>query len=140
MTTYTSFVRNCVHYASRSWSFDRHITNYVVVLHAVVQSPTLFCLSKYLRHLLIYNSHAVTRTKCLPVFDSFCTFLCRAQTCSLGLHRSDYMVDYSVVSMETQSSTGDGGDSGRLCLRQIEINTIASSFFGLTAHMRGFHE
>ena len=49
------------------------------------------------------------------------------QTCALGMHRSDYMVDLS------------GGD-GNLCLRQIELNTIASSFFGLTSRLKEFHE
>ena len=46
------------------------------------------------------------------------------QTCVLGLTRSDYMVDYA--------SSSPGAPDRELRLRQIEINTISSSFFALT--------
>ena len=61
------------------------------------------------------------------------------QTCNLGIHRSDYMVDCSPVSMDTDPGT-DPSVSNQVCLRQIEVNTIASSFFGLTSRLKDFHE
>ena len=45
------------------------------------------------------------------------------QTCALGLLRSDYMVDYDGSSVAPDREPR---------LRQIEINTISSSFFALT--------
>ena len=64
------------------------------------------------------------------------------QTCSLGIHRSDYMVDCSPVSMDTEScdSSADSVLSEQVCLRQIEVNTIAASLSGLSSRMKDFHE
>lgn len=50
-----------------------------------------------------------------------------AQPISLGIFRSDYMLD------------GTNGLSENLTLKQVEINTIASSFGGLSAQMPGLH-
>ena len=53
------------------------------------------------------------------------------QTCTLGLIRSDYMVDYVPSEMT----------DGQLRLRQIEINTIASGLFGLSQNrIQQFHQ
>ena len=63
---------------------------------------------------------------------SDCLFCCFVfQTCALGLHRCDYMVDYKPVPQTSSSG---------LSLKQIEMNTIASSFFGLTSQLKGFHK
>ena len=50
------------------------------------------------------------------------------QPISLGIFRSDYMLD------------GTNGLSENLTLKQVEINTIASSFGGLSAQMPGLHK
>jgi len=48
------------------------------------------------------------------------------------------MVDDSGVAVETNSDSAGGR---QLCLRQIEVNTIASSFAGLTSTVvRDFQE
>lgn len=49
------------------------------------------------------------------------------QPISLGIFRSDYMLD------------GTNGWSENLTIKQVEINTIASSFGGLSAQMPGLH-
>ena len=51
------------------------------------------------------------------------------QDLSLGLFRSDYMVH--------QSTSGSGSTSG---LKQVEFNTIASSFGGLSSQVSGLHQ
>lgn len=58
-----------------------------------------------------------------------CLFTClllSLQTCVLGIHRCDYMLDWR----ET-----DG-----LALRQIEMNTISCGMMGLNAGLKSFHE
>ncbi|XP_030590685.1 glutathione synthetase [Archocentrus centrarchus] len=49
----------------------------------------------------------------------------RSQTIVLGLNRSDYMLDQR--------------ENGTSSLKQIEINTIAASFGGLSSHTPGLH-
>jgi glutathione synthetase len=49
------------------------------------------------------------------------------QTCSLGIHRCDYMLDWR-------------GDDGGMGLRQIEINTVACSIQGFAPGLKSFHE
>ncbi|CAH1780470.1 unnamed protein product, partial [Owenia fusiformis] len=66
-----------------------------------------------------------------------------AQPISFGLARSDYMVDYDPES--TQSIMGNGADvncgpnDSNTRLRQVEYNTIASSFAGLDTQVAKLH-
>lgn len=54
------------------------------------------------------------------------------QTTSLGIHRADYMVDLAPPSV--------AGEMPHLSLKQVEVNTIASSYAGLESRMKNFHE
>jgi len=49
-----------------------------------------------------------------------------AQPITLGIHRSDYMLH-------------DAGDGSPLVPKQVEINTVAASFFGLSQRVTGLH-
>lgn len=51
--------------------------------------------------------------------------LSSVQSVALGLNRSDYMLDQ--------------GEDGSSSLKQIEINTIAASFGGLSSHTPDVH-
>ena len=65
------------------------------------------------------------------------------QTCSLGIHRTDYMVDRCRVSTDTEPCEYSGVDpsaSEQLCLKQIEVNTVSVSLAGLSSRMKDFHE
>ena len=50
-----------------------------------------------------------------------------AQSLTLGVHRSDYMLH-------------DAGDGSPLCPKQVEINTVASSFAGLSQRVTQLHQ
>jgi len=54
------------------------------------------------------------------------------QPISFGILRSDYMLD----SKKPQDASGLPDD---LSFKQVEINTIASSFGGLSPQVRGLH-
>ena len=56
------------------------------------------------------------------------------QPISLGIFRSDYMLD----SVNPQDP--NGAVQGNLGIKQVEINTIASSFGGLSPQMRELHK
>jgi hypothetical protein len=49
-----------------------------------------------------------------------------SQKITLGIHRSDYMLH-------------DAGDGSPLLPKQVEINTVAASFFGLSQRVTGLH-
>ena len=49
------------------------------------------------------------------------------QTCVIGIHRCDYMLDWN----ETDDN---------LALKQIEMNTISCSNMGLSSKLKSFYE
>ena len=58
----------------------------------------------------------------------------KLQPISLGIFRSDYMVD-SANPRDPNATLQDD-----LGIKQVEINTIASSFGGLSPQVRGLHK
>lgn len=47
-----------------------------------------------------------------------------------GKNRCDYLIDWQ---------QGDGGDGVTMAMKQVEINTIAASYGGLSPRMVEFH-
>jgi len=61
------------------------------------------------------------------------------QPISLGLNRSDYMFDCGVPPEDVVAGK-QTLDIKSIKLRQIEFNTMASSFGGLSKHVSNFHK
>ncbi len=61
------------------------------------------------------------------------------QPVSLGMNRSDYMFHHHGMSSEELVQTNDKAKVKDISIRQIEFNTMASSFGGLSTQITEYH-
>ena len=69
-------------------------------------------------------------------------FIMNVQSISLATNRSDYMLDYpsgTAVSDSVDFTNLPNIDFKEVKLRQVEFNTIASSFAGLSQNLCSYH-
>lgn len=61
----------------------------------------------------------------------YCVLLLLSKATVFGKNRCDYLINWQ---------QGDGGDGATMAMKQVEINTIAASYGGLSPRMVEFHK